>query len=249
MNQFLKPKPIEPLRDWRTYSLMVPILSSTIGACIFTTLAFSFTELASLPQSFRTALVIIGAFTVGIGSTFGSAASGIEIYRKVYAKTAIVWDWIALSVSTLTTVGGFALGFAALLGAASVTGWARLVQMWGPLVLGALVSLDGLGDIVELGGLFGSYEVRLLRWEDERHQWDASHADAPKLPITKAQSITEPDELTPGQIKAAVLAAYTSTNPPTSYADFGETIGKAPSTVGYYVRQLRDEGKLNGRHN
>lgn len=216
MNErFLKPKPIEPLRDWRTYSLIVPILSSTIGACIFTTLAFSFTELATLPQSFRTALVIVGAFTVGIGSTFGSAASGIEIYRKVYARTAIVWDWIALSVSTLTTVGGFALGFAALLGAASVTGWARLVQMWGPLVLGALVSLDGLGDIVELGGLFGSFELRLERWENDRQEWAKAHGieppvseDAPVVSVADFRQLVSSLNGNRGELTKANLAAH-----------------------------------------
>ena len=173
MKRYYIPEPVAPWRDWRTYSLLVPVLSSTVGAMVFTTLAFGFTELETLPTLFLTRLVIIGVFSVGIGSTFGSAASGIEIYRKVFSKAVGAWDWIALGVSTATTVGGYALGFAALLGA--VAEWSRPAQVWGPLALGLLVSLDGVCDIIELGGLFGSYGDRYETWLRDKAQWEAEN--------------------------------------------------------------------------
>ncbi|NIN95483.1 MAG: hypothetical protein GTO49_11000, partial [Anaerolineae bacterium] len=88
--------------------------------------------------------------------------SGIEIFRKVHKEQAQVWDWISLGISTAATVAGFAMGFAALLGATA--NWSAVAQVYGSLVVGTLAALDGLGDMIELGGLFGSYEERKEQW-------------------------------------------------------------------------------------
>jgi hypothetical protein len=169
MEQFWKPEPKEPWHDWRTYSMLIPILSGTVGACIFMALGFSFTEMASIPARIRTPMVILASFTVAIGSTFGSVGSGIEVFRKRYTGDAQGWDWISLAVSTATTVAGFGMGFAALLGA--TTGWSATARVYGSLVVGTLAALDSLGDMIECGGLFGSYETRVEQWRVERERW------------------------------------------------------------------------------
>lgn len=169
---FWKPEPREPFRDWRTYSMLAPILSSALGACLFLALGFSFTEIAEIPQAIRTGLVIVASFTVAFGSSFGSVGSGIEIFRKVHTGAAQVWDWISLGISTCTTVAGFAMGFAALLGATA--NWSQVAVIYGSLVVGTLAALDSSGDMIELGGLFGSYESRVETWREERETWRAS---------------------------------------------------------------------------
>lgn len=166
---FWKPEPKEPWKDWRTYSMLIPILSSALGGCLFMALGFSFTEMGSILQSVRTGLVIVASFTVAFGSSFGSVGSGIEVFRKRYTGDAQGWDWISLGVSTLTTVAGFAMGFAALLGA--TTTWSEIAVIYGSIVVGTLAALDSTGDMIELGGLFGSYEARVERWRVEREQW------------------------------------------------------------------------------
>jgi len=171
--QFWKPEPREPWHDWRTFSMLIPVLSSALGACLFLALGFSFTEIAAIPQRVRTGLVIVASFTVAFGSSFGSVGSGIEIFRKVSTQQAKVWDWVSLGISTATTIAGFAMGFAALLGATA--DWSRVAVIYGSLVVGTLAALDSSGDMIELGGLFGSYEDRYEQWLTEREQWRAEN--------------------------------------------------------------------------
>ena len=170
---FWKPEPREPWRDWRTYSMLIPILSSALGACLFLALGFSFTEIATIPQRIRTGLVIVASFTVAFGSTFGSVGSGIEIFRKVHTGQVQGWDWVSLGISTATTIAGFGMGFAALLGATAQ--WSQVAVIYGSLVVGTLAALDSSGDMIELGGLFGSYEDRYEQWLAEREQWRAEN--------------------------------------------------------------------------
>jgi hypothetical protein len=170
--KFYKPQPREPWRDWRMYSMLLPILSGAFGACIFMALGFSFTEMEVIPSAVRTRMVVLAAFGVAFGSTFGSIGSGIEIFRKRYKKETEPWDWISLAVSTLTTIAGFAMGFAALLGAAE--NWSAIAQAYGSLVVGTLAGLDSLGDMIELGGLFGSYEMRTEAWLEDQRAWQQS---------------------------------------------------------------------------
>jgi hypothetical protein len=152
--------------------MLIPILSSALGACLFLALGFSFTEIAEIPQRIRTGLVIVASFTVAFGSSFGSVGSGIEIFRKVHTGAAQFWDWVSLGISTCTTVAGFAMGFAALLGATAT--WSTLAVIYGSLVVGTLAALDSSGDMIELGGLFGSFDERYEIWLTERETWRAS---------------------------------------------------------------------------
>ena len=178
---FYKPEPKEPWSDWRTYSMLIPILSGALGACIFLALGFSFTEMASIPQRARTVLVIAASFAVAFGSTFGSIGSGIEIFRKAYIKQAKPWDWVSLCISTATTIAGFAMGFAALLGATAE--WSAVAQVYGSLVVGTLAALDCSGDMIELGGLFGSHEMRVEVWREERMTWNLSQTSEQEADI------------------------------------------------------------------
>ena len=169
---FWKPEPKEPWHDWRTYSMLIPILSSALGGCLFMALGFSFTEMGSILQSVRTGLVIVASFTVAFGSSFGSVGSGIEVFRKRYTGDAQGWDWVSLGISTLTTIAGFGMGFAALLGA--TTAWSEIAVIYGSIVVGTLAALDSTGDMIECGGLFGSHDTRVEQWRAEREEWRVS---------------------------------------------------------------------------
>jgi len=170
---FYKPEPREPWRDWRTYSMLAPILSNAVGASIFFALGLAFAEVANIPDKWRTPLVLVASFGVAIGSTFGSIGSGIEIFRKAYKRQATGWDWASLTISVVTTIVGMVMGFAALLGATEE--WSRLMTIYGCIVVGAFASLDTGGDMIELGGLFGSYEDRIEQWRDEREAYNAKY--------------------------------------------------------------------------
>jgi len=167
--QFWKPEPREPWSDWRTYSMLLPILAGALGACIFFALGLAFAEIVNIRLEVRKPMVLIASFGVAIGSTFGSIGSGIEVFRKSYKKQATAWDWTSLIVSIVTTVVGMVMGFASLLGATEE--WSRIATIYGCIVVGAFASLDTGGDMIELGGLFGSYEDRYETWLAEREDW------------------------------------------------------------------------------
>lgn len=166
--EFWQKEPKRPFKDWRTYMIGLPVLSSAWGGCWFMFLAFSFTELGAIPDAWRTWIVVMAAFGTAFGSAFGSVGSSIEIYTKAFEKRAERLDWISLALSIAATMGGFILGFAALLAGAE---WAVFVRLWGPIALSILVAGDAASDVIQLGGLFASYNMRYKAWEDEKRVW------------------------------------------------------------------------------
>jgi hypothetical protein len=74
--------------------------SPAVGFCAFAVLAFSFTELATLPATFRRWLVIVGSFALAIGGEVGTLAATIEIFRK--RNKAEVWDWLAVARTSVS---------------------------------------------------------------------------------------------------------------------------------------------------
>lgn len=163
---FWQEPPTKPFRDWRTYMIGIPVLFSATGACIFMAFSFSFTEMGAIAQAARIRQVIIAAYATAIGSTFGSIGSGIEIYRKAFEKRAINLDWLSLGLSIGATLGGYMMGFAALIGTAQKWGDVRLGAAL--LVLSGLVALDAAGDLIELGGVFAGYNIRKTAWIEAR---------------------------------------------------------------------------------
>jgi hypothetical protein len=143
-------------------------LSGATGAMIFFALGLAFAEVLNIGQDWRKILVLTASFAVAFGSTFGSIGSGIEVFRKSYQGKAKAWDWISLGISIVTTIVGMVMGFAALLGATEE--WSRIATIYGCIVVGGFAALDSSGDMIELGGLFGSYEDRFADWLAERQE-------------------------------------------------------------------------------
>ena len=56
---------------WRGLSLLIPAVLSAVGFFSFGVLAFGFTELSTLPDTFKTALVLVGAFCLAGGEEHG----------------------------------------------------------------------------------------------------------------------------------------------------------------------------------
>ena len=65
------------------------------------------------------------------------------------------------------------MGFGALLGATET--WSAAANAYGSLVVGTLAGLDSLGDLIELGGLFGSNEMRAEAWIQEKRDHELEH--------------------------------------------------------------------------
>jgi len=170
---FWKPEPREPWSDWRTYSMLLPIAAGALGACIFFALGLAFAEIVNIRPEVRKPLIFVESFGVAIGATFGSIGSGIEVFRKSYKGQAKTWDWVSLSISTVTTIVGMVIGVATLLG--GTTNWSQEAVIWGSALVCGFAALDAAGDMIELGGLFGSYDERVELWLEERETWRAAN--------------------------------------------------------------------------
>ena len=190
--KFWLPKPKAPGNDIRAWFLGIPCFASALGFCAFAILAYSFTELQTLPPEFKTNLVIFGALTLAIGGEIGTLACVIEIYRKVCLGDQTVWDWIALVLSLAATLAAFILSFAALLGAQA--SWSRNVQIWGPIGLGICAALDAYAGMLELGLLVGSFDKRIREWDKMRLDWLLGrYGDNSKPVLAPALPRKEPD--------------------------------------------------------
>jgi len=149
--------------------MLIPIAGGALGACIFFALGLAFAEIVNIRPEIRKPLIFVASFGVAIGATFGSIGSGIEVFRKSYKGQAKSWDWISLSISTLTTIVGMIIGVATLLG--GTTDWSKEAVIWGSAAVCGFAALDAAGDMIELGGLFGSFEDRKEAWLIEHEQW------------------------------------------------------------------------------
>jgi len=144
-----------------TFSLLVPSVIQTIGLCCFGAVAFSLTEMSSLPPEYRTALVVAGSFAAAVGGDIGSLPSALEIFRK--RRTGqIGWpDWVTLIVSGLASLVETVIALSFL------GGFDIVENAWRVAALGGLTVLDTYFTISELGDWFGSYELRMEAWREE----------------------------------------------------------------------------------
>ena len=93
----------------RGWSLLVPAIASSVGFFCFGVLAFGFTELSTLSDGFRKALVLTGSFSLAFGGEVGTLSGVVEIYRK--NRRLEGWDRFALITSLMSTFGAFVLAW------------------------------------------------------------------------------------------------------------------------------------------
>lgn len=171
---FWKPQPREPWSDWRMFSMLVPILVSALGFFVTGIFAFSFSDIAVIPPATQSWMVIIGSALIIFGAELNTPFTTVEVFRKILRGEANAWDTSALVASLVGTMINLLVTFASRLSLAPL--WRDVVLKWGPLLSGAAVACDYYGAMVELGFLFGSFEVRMETWLEEKRAFDEQHA-------------------------------------------------------------------------
>jgi hypothetical protein len=162
------------------YGMLIPILVSALGFFVTGVFAFSFSDIAIIPLATQSWLVIVGSALIIFGAELNTPFTTVEVFRKILRKEANGWDISALVVSLIGTVVNLLVTFASRL--SLDTAWKGLVLNWGPLLSGFAVACDYYGALVELGFLFGSYELRMERWLEERRTWEQRQKEAGKGP-------------------------------------------------------------------
>jgi hypothetical protein len=168
--KFWKPQPRPPFQDWRTYSLLVPMAFSVIGAAVFSVFTFAFDSIDILSPVVQDAMIVFAAVCVAFGAEVGTPGAVIEVFRKIRRHEHNSWDFVALAVSLLATLVAIAIAFARRIGGDA--SWTEFVIEWGPAVVVGFVALDTYGGYIELGALFGSYEQRMEQWLAERDAYE-----------------------------------------------------------------------------
>ena len=168
-SDFWQPRP--KLWGWRTWSLLLPSIASAIGFFAFAVLAYSFTELTTLPPDFRKSLVLIGAFSLATGGEIGTLGTVVEIFRRRAddKQAGQSWGWLGLTISIISTLAAFLLAFATLLGES--TTWATPVRMWGAIGVGLFAALDSYTNFAEFGRFLSSFDRRMRQWEKKYYEW------------------------------------------------------------------------------
>lgn len=259
------------LRGW---SLLIPAIASSVGFFCFAVLAYSFTELATLPQTFRTALVLGGAFCLAFGSEIGTLSNIVEVYRK--GETLKRWDKATLIISIMSTCGAFVLSFAELLGVNA--SWGSMVKSYGPIVLGLLAGLDGYTGFAEFGLYLNTFDRRMKQYQTQFEQWKKEQIEyqvntsrrinehrvntalqqetgekvsltesieQPKADIETARSVKQNnDALAQGQRFEQILTAFRD-NPKASVTGLANTLGVSRNTVYRDIEQLTNTGKVH----
>jgi hypothetical protein len=133
-------------------------------------------------------MVILGSALIIFGAELNTPFTTIEVFRKILREEANAWDTSALVVSLVGTVVNLLVTFASRLSLNAA--WKGLLLNWGPLLSGFAVACDYYGALVELGFLFGSYEMRMEGWLEEKRAWE--QATQPTLPIAPAQKADLP---------------------------------------------------------
>ena len=167
---FWKPQPREPWSDWRMYSMLLPNLVSAVGFFVTGIFAFAFSDIAVIPTAAQSWMVIAGSALIIFGAELNTPFTTVEVFRKILRQEANGWDKSALAVSLVGTVVNLLVTFASRL--SLDTAWKGFVLNWGPLLSGFAVACDYYGALVELGFLFGSYEMRMESWLEERRRWE-----------------------------------------------------------------------------
>lgn len=228
MNEsFWKREPREPWSDWRTYSLLLPLICSAVAYTIYGIFTYAFDDIRVIAPFVQSWMVIVAALFVAVGAELGTPFTGIEVYRKQQRSQADAWDWSALIVSFAATLIGVMV--ALTVRSRTETGMSDVILTYGPVVVGIVVAADGYGGIVELGKLIGSYE-------DRREQWDVEKHEHEQIPVSN-----EPDA------SADILAQLAVTVEGLSVTVIG--LSKDMKRLSWDVAKLSDFRKVRERTN
>jgi uncharacterized membrane protein YidH (DUF202 family) len=184
-NEFWRPQPKEPWADWRTYSMLVPIGISMLGFFVSGIFAFAFSDIDVIVPTVQSWMVIVSSGLIVLGAEANTPGTVIEVFRKLLRKEHNGWDISALVLSLVGTIVNLLVTFASRTKLDPV--WRSALLNWGPLVSGFAVACDYYGGLLETGFLFGSFELRMDAWLEQRQAHNERHGIKHKDPLPAAR--------------------------------------------------------------
>jgi hypothetical protein len=165
--------------------MLIPVLVSAVGFFVTGIFAFAFSDIAVIAAPVQSWMVIIGSGLIVFGAELNTPFTTIEVFRKVLRKEANRWDISALVVSLVGTMTNLLVTFSTRIDLPNT--WQAFTLNWGPLLAGFAVACDYYGALVELGFLFGSFELRMENWLEENRAYDERHGLVQREPLPPAR--------------------------------------------------------------
>ena len=155
------------LSPWAWVLIAFPA-ASTLGLAFLTYFGFRYIQ-NQAPTAFEMArLSNLSAWCLALGE-IGSFFAAIEVFRKYGRRETVVWDWVCVVVSGITTAIAASVGQAWMSG--SEVWWGVGLKVHGPLLLSALAVLDTVLAGSEAGLYLAQGNERHKRWEKELEKW------------------------------------------------------------------------------
>ena len=155
------------------WSMLLPTVVSAFGFFVSGIFAFAFSDVSVVRANVQSWAVLISSGLIVWGAELNTPGTVIEVFRKIIRKEANGWDISSLVISGVGTTVNLLVTFASRTRLSPV--WQTFVLTWGPLLSGIAVAFDYYGGLVELGFLFGTYELRIDDWRKEKRAFDVEN--------------------------------------------------------------------------
>ena len=159
-----KPRPAL-LRPWAWILVLFP-LSSTLGLAILAFFGFGFTAVAAIPN--QAELTLWAARCLALGEV-GSFFAVVEVFRKYRRRETAWWDWVAISLSAITTIAAVVVGWAWATG--SSIPWQAAIRANSALIMATLAVLDTTLAGSEGGLYLGEEAQELKNYQEKYDKW------------------------------------------------------------------------------
>jgi len=180
-NNYYMPRPIEPSRDWVGRLMSASLWISVAGFIVYGLFAYAFEDIAIIPPTVQSALVLVGSALIVTGAEVNTPPTIVAVARKYGRRKHQRLDLIIGCVSLAGAIAGALLMFALRQPNVQGIAWRQVVRNWGPLVIGVTVVIDYFGCASELGLLRSDYDIEMREWLEAEQEWNEAHGIEPEV--------------------------------------------------------------------
>jgi len=180
-NNYYMPRPIEPSRDWVGRLMSASLWISVAGFIVYGLFAYAFEDIAIIPPTVQSALVLAGSALIVTGAEVNTPPTIVAVARKFGRRKHQRLDLIIGCVSLAGAIAGALLMFALRQPNVQGIAWRQVVRNWGPLVIGVTVVIDYFGCASELGLLRSDYDIEMQEWLRAEQEWNEAHGIEPEV--------------------------------------------------------------------
>jgi len=160
--------------------MSVSLWISVAGFIVYGLFAYAFEDIAIIPPTVQSALVLAGSALIVTGAEVNTPPTIVAVARKYGRRKHQRLDLVIGCVSLAGAIAGALLMFALRQPNVQGIAWRQVVRNWGPLVIGVTVVIDYFGCAGELGLLRSDYDQEMREWLEAEQAWNEEHGIEPQ---------------------------------------------------------------------